>query len=192
MDLVGLFPEEAQVEVEAPWGPATLTPPLAAGPRIALDPMDNLACVGHESEPELLCIDRPGHRVGLRWESEPRSVRPDDPAIAHWADETVEAYSEKISETDVRSMIDAVPAPRFHPAFCDLRFDAQGYLWIGLGPPAGGPAGTEYLVFGPDLHLAGRMVLPTVDVVEIGTDHVLGVRREAWGVEEVVVFPLRR
>jgi len=192
VELMGILPGEAQVEVEAPWGPATLTPPLAAGPRIAMSPMDDLACAGHESVSELLCIDAAGHRVGLRWESRPRSVRPDDPAIARWGDETVEAYSEKISETDVRAMMGAVPAPRFYPAFCDLRFDAQGYLWIGLGPSSERQTETEYLVFQPDLHLAGRMALPAMEVLEIGTDHVLGVRRDALGVEEIAVFPLRR
>lgn len=192
VDLMGILPREEQVEVEAPWGPATVTPPLAAGPRIALGPMDDPACMGHESVPEVLCIDAAGNRVGLRWESGPRSVRPDDPAIASWGDETVEAYSEKISETDLRSMMDAVQAPRFYPAFSDLLFDELGYLWIGLGPSSGKPAATEYLVFGLDLHLAGRMVLPTMEVAEIGTDHVLGVRRDALGVEEVVLFPLRR
>jgi hypothetical protein len=192
VELTGILPREEQVEVEAPWGPTTLTPPLAAGPRIALGSQDDLACVGHGSAPELRCMDAEGHRVGLRWESGRSAVRPDDPAIARWRDETVEAYSEKISETDVQSMVDAVPVPRFYPAFTDLLFDAEGYLWIGLGPSPEGGSEREYLVLGKDLHLAGRILLPTMDVMEIGAEHVLGVRWDALGVEELVLFSLRR
>jgi hypothetical protein len=193
VELMGILPGEKKVEVDAPWGPATLTPPLAPRPRIALGPMDDLACVGHESVPELLCIDAAGHPVGLRWESRSRSVRPDDPSIQRWRDETVDTYAEKLSEEDVRATIEAVPTPRFYPAFVDLLFDARGYLWIGLGPASEGSSSErEYLVFEPDLHLAGRMVLPAMNVVEIGAAHVLGIRRDALGVEEAVLFPLRR
>jgi hypothetical protein len=88
LDLIGLLPREEQAEVEAPWGATTLTPPLAAGPRITLSREDDWACVGHQSVPELLCVSAAGHRVGLRWSSQPRSVWPGDPAIARWRDET--------------------------------------------------------------------------------------------------------
>ena len=192
VDLIGLLPREEQAEVEAPWGPTTLTPPLAAGPRITLGREDDWACVGHQSVPELLCISATGHRVGLRWSSQPRSVWPDDPAIARWRDETGGAYSGKMSDRDVRAMVAAVPAPRLYPAFRDLLFDALGYLWVGLGPTSQGPYESEYLIFGPEFRLEGLLTLPTMTVVEIGADYVLGIRQDTLEVEEVVVFPLSR
>jgi len=60
VELMGILPGEAQVEVEAPWGPATLTPPLAAGPRIAMSPMDDLAFrLGNR------ILGNPAHAAGL-------------------------------------------------------------------------------------------------------------------------------
>lgn len=192
VELIQVFPREEQVEVEAPWGPTTLTAPLAAGPRMAVDRKGDRACVGHQARPELLCVSAAGHRYGLRWTSEPRSMWSGDPALARWKDETVEAYSGKISEKDALDMISAVSPPRFYPAFRGLLFDTAGYLWVGLGPSSDGATEYEYLVFGPELSLAGRLWLPAMTVLEIGVDYVLGIRRDILGVEEVVVSRLSR
>ncbi len=192
LDLIQVLPREELVEVEAPWGPTLLPPPLAAGPRITLDGQGEWACVGHQATPELLCVDSAGRRIGLRWSSPPRSVWPEDPAIGRWLDETVNAYSGKISGSDVRAMISAVPVPSFYPAFRELLFDTLGYLWVGLGPSTEGTTESEYLVFGPEFRLEGRVVLPMMTVVEIGADYVLGIGRDTLGVEEVMVLTISR
>ena len=192
LDLLELLPREEQVEVEAPWGPLSLTPPLAAGPRITLDREEHRACSGHQARPELLCVDFGGNRFGLRWSIQPRPVWPDDPAIDRWRDETMEAYSLKVSDRDLRAMISNVPVPRFYPAFRDLLFDELGYLWVGLGPSSGRPFESEYLIFGRELNLEGRLTVPTMTIVEIGANHILGIRRDSLGVDEIAAFPLQR
>jgi hypothetical protein len=192
LDLMEFLPQEEQAEVEAPWGPATLTPPLAAGPRIALDREGHRACLGHQAWPELLCIDADGNRLGLRWKIQARPVWPDDPAIERWRQETMETYSSKVSERDVRVMVSSVPIPRFYPSFRDLLFDGLGYLWIGLGPSSQGPDESEYLIFGPELRLEGRLTVPTMTIVEAGENHIVGIRQDSLGVDEVLAFPLRR
>jgi hypothetical protein len=130
--------------------------------------------------PELLCASSSGRRIGIRWSSQPRSVSPQDPAIDRCLGQAVNAYAGKISGGDVRAMVSAVPVPSFYPAFRELLFDTLGYLWVGLGPSTQGMAESEYLVFGPDFQLEGRVMLPTMTVVEIGADYVLGVGRDTF------------
>jgi hypothetical protein len=192
LDLMKLLPREKQTEVEAPWGPQTLTPPLAAGPRITLDREEHRTCFGHQARPELLCLDSGGNSVGLRWSFQPRPVWQDDPDVDRWRDETMEAYSAKVSERDLQTMISDVPTPRFYPAFRDLIFDELGYLWVGLGPSSREPFDSEYVIIGRGLHLEGRLTVPTMTIVEIGASHILGIRQDSLGVDEVVAFSLRR
>jgi hypothetical protein len=189
--IVATLPREEQVEVGAPWGTTAVVPPLTARPTMALGRDDDRVCAGHQAASELLCVTPDGERVGIRWTSQPRTVRPDDAAVARWRDRTIEAYGGKLSARDVQAMLAAVPTPAFHPAFDQLVFDALGYLWIGMGPsPRGGES--DCLIFGPDLRVVGRLAIPTMTIAEIGADYVLGIRRDSLGADEVVAFALAR
>jgi hypothetical protein len=43
-----------------------------------------------------------------------------------------------------------------------------------------------------DLEAAGRITLPGLEVLEIGSDYLLGVSYDALGVGEVALYSLRR
>ena len=91
--------------------------------------------------------------------------------------------------------------------------DDQGFLWVRRSPvgddegrrlevpapPDGEPGWVVWLpsglhdVFRPDGVYLGTMKLPQdLDVMEIGTDYVLGVARDELGVEYVEVYGLER
>jgi hypothetical protein len=185
------LPGEERAEVMAPWGPATLSPPLAAGPRAALSPRGSLACIGHQSAPEVLCILESGARTGVRWTDLEREVRSDDPDVVRWREATITGLSQKMSVEMAEEVVALLALPERRPAFRDLYLDPHGYLWVDLGPDPESD-GQAYLVLDQDLSPVGTLRLPGMDVLEVGDDHILGVRYDLFGIPEVLVFPLRR
>ena len=49
-----------------------------------------------------------------------------------------------------------------------------------------------YLVFDDIFNVAGRVRLPSIRVFEVGAGYVLGLGYDDRGIEEVVLFALRR
>jgi hypothetical protein len=191
-ELLAMLPGEVEVEVEAPWGAVSLAPPLAGGPVLAFDPASQRACMGHQVVSEILCVDPGGERAGVRWVDRRRAVDPEDPSISRWRSDMERAFGGKIGRQQAEELASQVSIPRWHPAFGDLLFDSMGFLWIELGPVASGSGEHEYLVLDADLESAGRIPLPRLEMLEIGSDYLLGVRYDALGVGEVVLYSLRR
>lgn len=93
---------------------------------------------------------------------------------------------------EVRAYLASVPVPDRRPAYRDLLVDGDGALWVSAyAHPA--EAARRWDVFGP-----GGSWLSTVDMPpgftpsQIGPDWILGVARDAVGVERVELRPLRR
>jgi hypothetical protein len=190
--LLAKVPGLEEVEVTAPWGKAMLPPPLAGGPKITFHAGEDRACLGHQRAREILCVDDEGTRIGVRWIDEPKTVDPGDPDILRWRTTTMTAFRGKVGAQVAEEVMAQVTIPVSYPSFRDLLFDSLGYLWIDLGPVDGALAEREYLVLDRELVVAGRLKLPTMDLVEIGADYVLGVRRDSFGVEEAALFGLLR
>ena len=102
------------------------------------------------------------------------------------------AYGGKLGVEVAEEVVAQVPVPDSHPAFGELLFDSLGYLWIEVGPADGSLVEREYFVLDTDLRVAGRLKLPTMELAEVGADYVLGVRHDAAGVAEAVLFELIR
>lgn len=94
----------------------------------------------------------------------------------------------------LRSAVAALPAPPTRPAYAKLLVDPSGAVW--LEPYRGNSerdVARPWQVFGADGEWLGAVSMPTsLRVVEIGLDHVLGVRLGDDGVEHVQLFHLRR
>ena len=190
--LLAELPGPEEVEVNAPWGTALVPPPLAGGPAIAFDARDDRVCFGHQRAREILCVHADGMRKGVQWIDAPRPVDPFDPAILNWRSTTMRAYGGKLGVEVAEEVVAQVPVPDSHPAFGELLFDSLGYLWIEVGPADGSLVEREYFVLDTDLRVAGRLKLPTMELAEVGADYVLGVRHDAAGVAEAVLFELIR
>jgi len=190
--LLATVPASEEVEVTAPWGVAMLPPPLAGRPKITFHTAEGRACLGHQRTREILCLDDDGRRIGVRWADAPKPVDPRDPAILRWRTTTMRAFGGKVGTQVAEEVVAQVSIPASYPAFGDLLFDSLGYLWIDLGPSDGALTEREYLVLDSELVVVGRLKLPTMDLLEIGTDYVLGVRRDSVGVEEAVLLGLLR
>jgi len=93
-----------------------------------------------------------------------------------------------------RDAVASLPAPATRPAFAQLLVDRTGAVWLApfrgeseVGVPM------PWQVFDAEGVWLGAVSLPVgMRVVEIGTDYVLGVRRDSDGVEHVQVLRLHR
>ncbi len=69
--------------------------------------------------------------------------------------------------------------------------DVVGNLWVEQRPVNWAePEEIDYLVFDPGGLLLGTVVLPPIDVLEIGEDYVLGVYRDDMEVEYLRVHAI--
>ncbi|MGD2068340.1 MAG: hypothetical protein PVI57_06600 [Gemmatimonadota bacterium] len=93
-----------------------------------------------------------------------------------------------------REAVASLPAPDRRPAYSDLRIDAEGFVWAGahrsraeLNEPR------HWEVFAPDGTWMGALhTPPRFELLEVGTDRLLGVRADELDVEHVQVLGLER
>jgi hypothetical protein len=85
------------------------------------------------------------------------------------------------------------PPPPTYPAYApDIRVDDDLNLWVRESSRVGRQS-SEWSVFSASGEFLGTVLMPPgIDVLDIGTDYVLGLQRDELGVEYVRKFPLRR
>lgn len=142
--------------------------------------------VGHE-----FATYAPGGELArlVRWRGP--SLELDPGAIASWVEHQVASASPD-SRASVRAYLADVPAPERRPAYSRLLVDAEGFLWAAAySHPDVSPA--TWSVFDRQGTWQGDVDVPTgFRPVSIGTDHVVGVSVDSFGVETVQVRPLER
>ena len=90
-------------------------------------------------------------------------------------------------------MLDAFTMPAQLPVYARLIVDADGNTWLGRFASPGIAPPTEWDVYAPDGGFLGVMTSPPgLQVMEIGTDYVLGKWTDALDVEYVQVHALQR
>lgn len=189
VDTVAFFGDVEEVQVEAPWGPQTMVPPFARNTSIAVQPNEPRICIGDQEGPEVHCFDAAGVATVIRWQAEPIPVHGNEPAVEAWREETIAAYGLKISREDVEALMALVPLPTVRPEYSALVLDREGNLWAKRGPDR--EAGTdEYLVFDRTGLLLGSVTIPTLRVLEIGNDYILGVYRDELEVQYLQLYEI--
>jgi len=84
------------------------------------------------------------------------------------------------------------PAPETYPAYApDVSVDGDMNLWV-RESTRWGDQRAFWSVFSSDGHLLGTLEMPQVKVLDIGSDYVLGLRRDELDVEYVQLFRLHR
>jgi hypothetical protein len=191
VDTLMFFGDTEQYAVEAPWGPASVAPPLAKQTQIAHRGSSSRICIGEQESPEILCIGSDGARTFIRWALEPFPLTSME--VANWREATVQEYDLKLSRDQVLQMLNQVPVPESRPPYSRIILDPAGNLWVERGPtPRREGKGTDFLVFDSDGLLLGTVTLPPMRVLEIGLDYVLGVFVDELGIEYVRVHELNR
>jgi hypothetical protein len=92
----------------------------------------------------------------------------------------------------------SIPPPSSRPAYGDLHVDVLGNVWVGEYPwlgPGGAPPRTPriWTVFDPQGGMLGEIEVPDgLQILEIGRDHLLALRWELSGAQNVVMYGLVR
>lgn len=91
-----------------------------------------------------------------------------------------------------RRLLEEVPFPGTRPVLGALRVDPSGHVWAGLAAGPWTPV-SEWRVFAPDGRWLGTVTTPSgLEVVQVGEDFVVGLRRGPDGTTGVAVHPLRK
>jgi hypothetical protein len=181
VDTLMFFGGVEQVSVSAPWGEWAVAPALAKRTSTAVHATRSRACIGDQEAPEVVCFGPDATRTSIRWSSEAAPVT--EPEVATWRDTTIGLYTLKVSEDDARRVLAQVAVPTVRPHYSRLVLDRAGNLWVEREP-------AHHLVFDPSGALLGLVVLPRLDVLEIGDDYVLGIYRDELEVEYLQVHEI--
>jgi len=192
IDTILFFRDTEQVSVRLPKGSLPVVPPLARRTTIAIQPNEARLCIGEQAKPEILCFGPEGARVVVRWEAERIPVRPDDPALRSWGDSMTELYEQKMTAEDADRILSQVSAPADYPPYTDHVLDRAGYLWVKTSAVDSNAGVDRYLVFTPTGQQVGPVSVPSVRVLEIGDDYLVGVDRDEFEVQYIKLFRVAR
>jgi hypothetical protein len=189
IDTLMFFGDAEQVTVSAPWGDWRIAPPRAKTTVIAVQGSESRICIGDQKAAEISCFGPDASRTSIRWN--PKEVMLTDADVTKWRDTTVAMLAGKLSESEVLSVLDQVTVPAVRPPFSAIMLDAAGNLWVEQGPSSNGDSeSTDYLVFDPAGVLLGAVVLPQVQVLDIGDNYIIGVYEDDLEVEYLQVFEI--
>lgn len=175
---------------------AAIGVPFAVGPVYAGGGPDDVVVTGDGSSWDLQVWDASGDPLhAITGSRDRRSATPEE-MESERADFEREAgmWGEEVMNR-IWSRADLEDRTRA-PTYEGVWVDACGDVWAGLwnsGSPTGIPQPTSALVFDPDGRLRGSVDLPdNVQITEIGTDRLVGVSRDRFRVERVVIYPITR
>ena len=189
VDTLMFFGDAEQVTVSAPWGDWRIAPPRAKTTVMAVQGSESRICIGDQKAAEISCFGPDASRTSIRWI--PQEVAVSEADVTRWRDTTVAMLAGKLSESEVLSVLDQVTVPAVRPPFSAILLDAAGNLWVEQGPSSNGdPESTDYLVFDPAGALLGTVVLPQVQVLDIGDDYIIGVYEDDLEVEYLQLFEI--
>ncbi|TVP45876.1 MAG: hypothetical protein EA350_08280 [Gemmatimonadales bacterium] len=146
--------------------------------------------IGTSESFEVLVFDHAAElRAIFRGPAPDLEIRPEH--LARYREEGESAENPEFHARMARQMAEADMPPSF-PAYDRLELDDQGHLWVReFRKP--GEEGPFWHVFDPDGALLGRVRTPaSMEILEIGADWVLGLHRDALGVESVQLHALDR
>jgi hypothetical protein len=126
----------------------------------------------------------------IRQKWDPVSVSEEDGAT--YVESVVAQSGDPESAPRIRQYFDGIPLPDHFPPFGRLLTDRPGHLWVeDFQHPSRESRG--WTLFDPDGVRSGHLTLPErFDPTEIGTDYILGVRRDEMNVEYVQLYGLVR
>jgi len=175
------------------FAPVPLSPPHARRGRIAAGGNPARLCVGSQERAEIACFDAAGAERRVRWTAAPVPVERAE--ITAWRERTlVEDRGLPGSVEARRRTVDAMPMPAYRPPYDRIVLDHAGNLWAEVPRALDAPpdAPITYRVFDPEGAWLGEVVVPAVEILEIGAEHILGLRRDAYDAEIVERFRLDR
>ncbi|MEX0891345.1 MAG: hypothetical protein WEB88_04175, partial [Gemmatimonadota bacterium] len=192
-DTVRSFPGTEEMLLSMPGVRMALPLPHARQGRIAAGGSPARLCVGSQERAEITCFDAAGAERRVRWAAAPVPVGRSE--ITAWRERTlVEDRNLPGSVEARRRAVDAMPMPAYRPPYGRIVLDHAGNLWAEVPRALDAPpdAPITYRVFDPEGVWLGEVVMPAMEILEIGPEHILGLRPYAYDAEIVQRFRLDR
>lgn len=192
IDTLMFFGDQEQFTVDAPFGRWPMAPPLAKDTWLTHQGAPPRICIGEQEGPEIRCFGPDGGLTIIRWTQE-EGRAPTREELAAWRRGILDEWTPKLREDQVLALLDQVPVPETRPAYTRIILDHVGNLWMGRGPAEGDPkGGLDFLVFDREGALLGTVAVPPLEVLEIGSDYLLGVSRDEYDVEYLQLHEVRK
>jgi hypothetical protein len=177
--------------------------PEPLSPRALFAARDRDLYVAETLTPSIQVLDSTGAvKREITWE--PELLMSPGATFSAVVDSAVSKTDPELAEA-TRRYLESAPVPDRIPSFWDLLVDTEGFLWIrpfepfkhsfalgGAAVGGSGPGG-KWLVFSPvGVQVGSVEVPPDLEPAFITTDAMVGIRRDALGVESVRVHLLKR
>jgi hypothetical protein len=189
--MIGTFGEIQQLMIDVGHGdPWPLVPPASRRRISHLGARGTRFCLAPNEGPEVHCIDQDGEHMIARWSQEDVAT-PDSVIELRWRQ--MRESAGPLSPEDVERMIAAAIIPPTMPPVSALAVDTGGgFLVVGPDIQRSVSGRLRARVFASSGELLGLGDIPPIVVHELGADYLLGVSRNADGVEFVELYRVRR
>jgi hypothetical protein len=165
-------------------------PPSARWPIEALGGGGTTLCFGADEGPEIRCVDQDGAMLIVRWTQAP--VPTSQKAIDDWKAQTRRRATGRTTPQMAERIIADIVIPPTQPSVGSILVARDGRIFVSSPDLQGAREGwIRRRVFSAGGQLLGVADFPRIQVLEVGDDYVLGVARDADGVEYVVVHEVR-
>lgn len=192
-DTIGRFPGTEQIALGSP-REGLLVRPLPFGKSTVAAVQGGRVFVGTGDRYELAAYE-PGVGLQALLRAERDAVPVTDEDIERYRRElvTIGGEGDPQAKRQQERLLAAAPYPKTMPALTRIVPDAEGNLWVQDPEKPGDDAGTLWTVFSPEGRARGTVRLPDrLNVQQIGTDWVLGVRRDEDDVEHLQLYRLTK
>jgi hypothetical protein len=166
-----------------------VVPPGARRGRYGIDSHGTRLCLAGKGT-EIQCVDKDGSQLVFRWTQD----------FVPTPQSEIDAWKARMRSGDAAEpghnaerIIAGIIIPEMRPPILSIVVATDGRIFVAgpdLEPQREG--WIPYRVFSPKGELVGVAELPLMAITELGEDHVLGVTRNADGVEFVAMYDIER
>jgi hypothetical protein len=147
--------------------------------------------VGDSGSGEITIYSRQGvPSATLRSPLAPWRIQSSD--VAEYRQKQLAQIHDPERRRETQAALDGAPVPEVAPAFGGLAVDPDGNVWVQAYPRPADESVT-WAVLGPDGAQLARVRVPRpLQVMEVGRDYLLGLRKDELGVEKVEMYTVTR
>jgi hypothetical protein len=149
---------------------------------------DDRIFIGDGSTPAVVVFSSSDTASAIRWTAPDLRLSPR--LVEQYRQRALDSAPTEARRRQLEMSFDRVPVPEKMPAYDGLLVDREGNVWVAeyLRPDA---QTRRWRVFRPDGSEAAQIVVPMqLTITDVGRDRVIGVMRDASGLETVKVYAL--
>jgi len=151
-------------------------------------------CIDAIGGPQVNCFDSDGSATYVRWHALPRLLS--DETRKAWIEAEArrgERAGARADPPQIRAALVGAPLPQELASVVEVKVDKRGLVWVRSPDLPNDDRGQlRFRVFDRKGEMLGYALAPSPAIEEIGEDYMLVISRNVDGVEQVVMYRLRR